>query len=184
VGPLVHTGTPPIPHLPNAASAAFTGPEIRNAFEIAAIGRRIDTAKVRRTPIWPASAEWYSWFASNKSQSRKQSSPTPSMRPADALRLWSVGAPSASPRACSLGLRVRAEVVREVGWAERGRAEVPDRLFEAIFDLVALERDLPSARRRSRLRPGSLPACPDAFPKIVKKLVPPSTTSSQPQKRK
>jgi len=65
--------------------------------------------------------------------------------------------------------------VREVGWAERARAEVPDRLFEAIFDLVALERDLPSARRRSRLRPGSLPACPDAFPKIVKKLVPPST---------
>jgi len=86
---------PSDPASPQCRVGAFTGPEIRNAFEIAAIGRRIDTAKVRRTPIWPASAEWYSWFASNKSQSRKQSSPTPSMRPADALRLWSVGAPSA-----------------------------------------------------------------------------------------
>jgi hypothetical protein len=56
--PLPHTGAPPIPHLPRALSVAFTGPEIRNAFESAAIGRRTVTATLRRTPIWPASAEW------------------------------------------------------------------------------------------------------------------------------
>ena len=33
-------------------------PRSRSAFDKAAIGRRIATATVRRTPIWPASAEW------------------------------------------------------------------------------------------------------------------------------
>jgi hypothetical protein len=61
---------------------------------------------------------------------------------------------------------------------------VPDRLLAAILDLAAFERAPPSACGRPRLRPGSPPAGPDAFLKIVKKLVPPSTTSSQSQKRK
>src|SRR5208283_5350266 len=103
---------------------------------------------VRRTPIWPASAEWYSWFASNKSQTMKQIRPTAIMRPADARRLWSVGAPSAAGRAWPLGLRVRAAdatapvraervLAGATGRAERARAGAPDRLVEAPSGLVA-----------------------------------------------
>ena len=55
---LPHTGAPPMPHLPSALSAELTGPEIRRAFEKAAIGRKMATATVRLTPIWPVSAEW------------------------------------------------------------------------------------------------------------------------------
>jgi hypothetical protein len=36
----------------------LTGPEILNASVMAAIGRRIVTATLRRTPIWPACAAW------------------------------------------------------------------------------------------------------------------------------
>jgi hypothetical protein len=36
----------------------LTGAEILSASVMAAIGRRIVTATVRRTPIWPASAAW------------------------------------------------------------------------------------------------------------------------------
>jgi hypothetical protein len=60
-GPLLpHAGAPPIPHLPRPLSAAFTGPEKCNAFESAAIGRSTETATLRRVPIGPVSAEWYS----------------------------------------------------------------------------------------------------------------------------
>jgi hypothetical protein len=167
VGPLSHTGAPPIPHLPKAESAAFTGPEIPSASVIAAIGRRTDTATLRRTPIWPASAEWYSWFASKKSHTTKQIRPTPSMRPADARRLLSVGAPSACERAFPLGLTVRAADLAKVGRAERARAEVPDRLVETPSDLFAFARALRLAWRGSPLRPGSRPAGPGAFREFV-----------------
>jgi len=52
--PEPQAGVPPIPHRPSAESAALTGPEIRSAFATAAMGRRMLTATVRRTPIWPA----------------------------------------------------------------------------------------------------------------------------------
>jgi hypothetical protein len=142
-----------MPHLPSAASALFTGPEIRSASVIAAIGRRIITATVRRTPIWPASAEWYSWFASKRSQTPKQIRPTAIMWPADARRLWSVGSPSVCERVWVLGARARVADGVRAGRARRVRAEVPERRVEALDDLFELVRALRTSLRWSPLRP-------------------------------
>ncbi|MGO9148118.1 MAG: hypothetical protein ACLQFX_00275 [Acidimicrobiales bacterium] len=127
----------------------------------------------------------------------KQIRPMAIMRPADARRLWSVGAPSAGGRAWPLALRVRAAdatapgraertraaapvraervLAGATGRAERTRAGAPDRLVEAPSGLVAPVRARRSSRRGSLSRPCSRPADPGAFRKILKKLVPPST---------
>jgi hypothetical protein len=125
-----------MPHLPKAESAAFTGPENPIAPANAAIGRRRDIATVLRTPIWPASAEWYSWFASKKSQTPKQTRPTAIMRPADARLLLSVGAPSPCALNRPLGSVERAAFVVTPSRAERARADVPDRRVGTGTDLA------------------------------------------------